>query len=73
MFDNNCQVCASRVLIFPSQVTSLANTDRRRRGHVHVLVRHGADAGHGQGRPRRRRPRRRRLSRAPPGKGACRP
>ena len=27
MFDNNCQVCASRVLIFPSQVTSLANTD----------------------------------------------
>ena len=26
MFDNNCQVCASRVLIFPSQVTSLANT-----------------------------------------------
>ena len=27
MFDNNCQVCASRVLIFASQVTSLANTD----------------------------------------------
>lgn len=27
MFDNNCQVCASRVLIFPSQITSLANTD----------------------------------------------
>ena len=27
MFDNNCQVCASRVLIFPSQVTSVANTD----------------------------------------------
>jgi hypothetical protein len=27
MFDNNCQVCAKRVLIFPSQVTSLANTD----------------------------------------------
>ncbi len=26
MFDNNCQVCAARVLIFPSQVTSLANT-----------------------------------------------
>ena len=28
MFDNNCQVCASRVLIFPSQVTSLANPDQ---------------------------------------------
>lgn len=28
MFDNNCQVCAKRVLIFPSQVTSLANTER---------------------------------------------
>ena len=27
MFDNNCQVCARRVLIFPSQITSLANTD----------------------------------------------
>ena len=27
MFDNNCQVCASRVLIFASQITSLANTD----------------------------------------------
>lgn len=27
MFDNNCRVCAARVLIFPSQVTSLANTD----------------------------------------------
>ncbi len=27
MFANNCQVCAKRVLIFPSQVTSLANTD----------------------------------------------
>jgi hypothetical protein len=27
MFDNNCQVCAKRVLIFPSQVTALANTD----------------------------------------------
>ena len=27
MFDNNCQVCASRVLIFPSQVTSMAMTD----------------------------------------------
>ena len=27
MFDNNCKVCAGRVLIFPSQVTSLANTD----------------------------------------------
>jgi hypothetical protein len=27
MFDNNCQVCAKRVLIFPSQVTSLTNTD----------------------------------------------
>ncbi|MEO5665113.1 MAG: hypothetical protein ABIR39_17755 [Nocardioides sp.] len=27
MFDNNCQVCASRVLIFESQVTSVANTD----------------------------------------------
>lgn len=26
MFENNCQVCAKRVLIFPSQVTSLANT-----------------------------------------------
>ncbi len=26
MFDNNCQVCAGRVLIFPSQVTSLTNT-----------------------------------------------
>jgi hypothetical protein len=28
MFANNCQVCARRVLIFPSQVTSLANTDQ---------------------------------------------
>ena len=28
MFDNNCQVCAKRVLVFPSQVTSLTNTDR---------------------------------------------
>ncbi len=28
MFDNNCQVCAKRVLIFPSQITSLANTER---------------------------------------------
>ncbi len=28
MFDNDCKVCAKRVLIFPSQVTSLANTDR---------------------------------------------
>jgi hypothetical protein len=28
MFDNNCQVCAKRVLIFPSQVTSMANTDK---------------------------------------------
>jgi hypothetical protein len=27
MFDNNCQVCAKRVLIFPSQITSLANTE----------------------------------------------
>lgn len=27
MFDNNCQVCAKRVLVFPSQVTSLTNTD----------------------------------------------
>ena len=27
MFDNNCQVCAARVLIFESQVTSMANTD----------------------------------------------
>ena len=27
MFDNNCQVCAKRVLIFPSQITSLASTD----------------------------------------------
>ncbi len=27
MFDNNCQVCAKRVLIFPSQVSSLDNTD----------------------------------------------
>ena len=26
MFDNNCQVCATRVLIFESQVTSVANT-----------------------------------------------
>lgn len=26
MFDNTCQVCCSRVLIFPSQITSLANT-----------------------------------------------
>ena len=26
MFDNNCQVCASRVLIFPSQVSSVANS-----------------------------------------------
>ncbi|WP_109509922.1 hypothetical protein [Nocardioides speluncae] len=25
MFDNDCQVCAQRVLIFPSQVTSLTN------------------------------------------------
>lgn len=27
MFDNNCAVCAVRVLIFPSQVTSVTNTD----------------------------------------------
>lgn len=27
MFDNYCQVCAARVLVFPSQVTSLANTE----------------------------------------------
>jgi hypothetical protein len=27
MFDNNCQVCASRVLIFQSQVSSMTNTD----------------------------------------------
>ncbi len=27
MFDNYCQVCAKRMLIFPSQITSLANTD----------------------------------------------
>ena len=27
MFDNYCQVCAGRVLIFESQVISLANTD----------------------------------------------
>ena len=27
MFDNNCQVCASRVLIFESQITSMTNTD----------------------------------------------
>lgn len=27
MFANNCQVCAKRVLVFPSQITSLANTD----------------------------------------------
>ncbi|PKH37168.1 hypothetical protein SAMN05192575_10191 [Nocardioides alpinus] len=26
MFDNFCQVCASRVLIFPSQVSSVANS-----------------------------------------------
>ena len=26
MFDNNCQVCATRVLIFESQVTSVTNT-----------------------------------------------
>lgn len=26
MFDNNCQVCATRVLIFPSQITSVANS-----------------------------------------------
>ncbi len=46
MFDNNCQVCAERVLIFPSQVTSLTNTDARHHRHVHLLVRHGADQGH---------------------------
>ena len=27
MFANNCEVCAKRVLVFPSQVTSLTNTD----------------------------------------------
>jgi hypothetical protein len=27
MFDHNCPVCAQRVLIFPSQVTALANAD----------------------------------------------
>jgi hypothetical protein len=27
MFDHDCKVCAKRMLIFPSQVTSLANTD----------------------------------------------
>ena len=26
MFDNCCQVCAARVLIFPSQVSSVANS-----------------------------------------------
>ncbi len=28
MFDNDCQVCATRVLVFPSQITSVSNTDR---------------------------------------------
>ena len=27
MFDHNCQVCAKRVLVFPSQIRSLTNTD----------------------------------------------
>ena len=27
MFDNECTVCGKRQLIFPSQVTGLANTD----------------------------------------------
>lgn len=27
MFDNDCEVCARRVLICPGQVTSLSNTD----------------------------------------------
>lgn len=27
MFDNNCQVCATRVLIFESQISSMTNTD----------------------------------------------
>jgi hypothetical protein len=27
MFDHNCTACATRQLIFPSQVTSLTNTD----------------------------------------------
>ncbi|MGA8210552.1 MAG: hypothetical protein WB441_01390 [Nocardioidaceae bacterium] len=28
MFVNTCTVCTKRLLIFPSQVTALANTDR---------------------------------------------
>lgn len=28
MFDNHCSVCDKRQLIFPSQVTSVDNTDR---------------------------------------------
>lgn len=28
MFDHNCTVCEKRQLIFPSQVTTVANTDR---------------------------------------------
>jgi hypothetical protein len=28
MFDHHCTACGKRQLIFPSQVTSLANTDR---------------------------------------------
>ena len=28
MFDHHCTACAKRQLIFPSQVTGMANTDR---------------------------------------------
>ena len=36
MFDNDCQVCAERVLVFPSQITSLSQHRPRHPGHLHL-------------------------------------
>ena len=55
MFDHHCTACDKRQLIFPSQVTSLTNTDHGIVVALHLLVRRRADAG-SPGAPPRPRP-----------------
>ncbi len=44
MFDHHCTACDKRQLIFPSQVTSLVNTDHGIVVAFELLVRRRADA-----------------------------
>ena len=54
MFDHHCTACDQRQLIFPSQVTSVVNTDHGIVVRLHLLVRRRADLGaHRPPRPRR--------------------